>query len=96
MSANPADQGSVEMRSDELGLIRELALFADMDSDNFSELMQLAYFQRFPPQVQLITEGDPADFLYVVIGGSDHILGTSLHPDQRRSQPAETQATDLE
>jgi len=57
------------MRSDELGLIRELALFADMDSDNFAELMQLAYFQRFPPQVQLITEGDPADFLYVVTEG---------------------------
>ncbi len=57
------------MRSDELGLIRELALFADMNCDNFAELMQLAYFQRFPPQVQLITEGDPADFLYVVTEG---------------------------
>jgi len=57
------------MRNDELGLIRDLGLFADMDADNFAELMQLAYFQRFPPQVQLITEGDPADFLYVVTEG---------------------------
>ncbi|HUS97709.1 MAG TPA: cyclic nucleotide-binding domain-containing protein [Hyphomicrobiaceae bacterium] len=57
------------MRSDELAIIRDLALFADMGGENFSELMQLAYFQRFPPQVQLITEGDPADFLYVVTEG---------------------------
>jgi len=57
------------MRSNELDQIRQLALFADMDASNFSELMQLAYFQRFPPQVQLITEGDPADFLYVVTEG---------------------------
>ena len=57
------------MRSEELDVIRELGLFADMDADNFAALMQLAYFQRFPPHVQLITEGDPADFLYVVTEG---------------------------
>jgi CRP/FNR family transcriptional activator FtrB len=57
------------MRTVELGLIRELQLFADMGAENFAELMQLAYFQHFPPQVQLITEGDPADFLYVVTEG---------------------------
>jgi len=62
-------KGLVDMRNDELGLIRDLALFADMDGENFAELMQLAYFQRFPPQVQLITEGDPADFLFVVTEG---------------------------
>jgi CRP/FNR family transcriptional activator FtrB len=40
-----------------------------MGAENFADLMQLAYFQHFPPQVQLITEGDPADFLYVVTEG---------------------------
>jgi len=57
------------MRSDELNQIRNLSLFGDMDESNFYELMRLAYFQRFPPQVQLITEGDRADFLYVVTEG---------------------------
>ena len=69
MLFNPTDWGCIEMREDERELIRDLALFADMDADNFAELMQLAYFQRFPPQVQLIAEGDPADFLYVVTDG---------------------------
>jgi CRP/FNR family transcriptional activator FtrB len=65
------------MRNEEFGLIRELTLFADMDADNFTELMQLAYFQRFPPQVQLITEGDPADFLYIVTEGCVELFAGS-------------------
>ena len=36
---------------------------------HFLELTQAAYLQHFPPHVQLITEGDPADFLYVVVEG---------------------------
>ncbi|MGI9522961.1 MAG: cyclic nucleotide-binding domain-containing protein [Hyphomicrobiaceae bacterium] len=63
------------MRPDELSLIRELSLFADMGEDNFADLMQLAYFQHFPPQVQLITEGDPSDFLYVVTEGCVELFG---------------------
>lgn len=57
------------MRAEDESVIRALDLFADMDPANFTELMQAAYFQRFPPHVQLITEGDPADFLYVVVDG---------------------------
>lgn len=57
------------MRSNDIPLVRELDLFADMAEANFDELMQAAFLQRFPPQVQLITEGDPADFLYIVVEG---------------------------
>jgi CRP/FNR family transcriptional activator FtrB len=57
------------MRPDELPAIRELPLFADLADENFAPLMQAAYLQTFPTQVQLITEGDPADFLHVVIEG---------------------------
>ncbi len=53
----------------DLEAIRGLPLFAGMDAANFAELMQAAYLQRFPPHVQLIAEGDPADFLYVVVEG---------------------------
>jgi CRP/FNR family transcriptional regulator, transcriptional activator FtrB len=57
------------MRNDELALIRILPLFADMEDPRFEALMHAAYFQRFPGSVELITEGDPADFLHVVVEG---------------------------
>jgi CRP/FNR family transcriptional activator FtrB len=57
------------MRSEELSLIRELALFAKMDDASFSDLMRAAYFQRFPPAIQLIAEGQQPDFLHVVVEG---------------------------
>ena len=57
------------MRSEELPVIRQLPLFADMADANFTELMQAAYLQVFPPQVRLIAEGDAADFLHVVVDG---------------------------
>ena len=57
------------MRPDDQDDIRRLALFSDMAAENFEELMQAAFLQRFPAQVRLIEEGDPADFLHVVVEG---------------------------
>lgn len=50
--------------------VRSLALFADMSEANFAALLRGAYIQTFPPQVELIREGDPSDFLHVVVSGS--------------------------
>jgi CRP/FNR family transcriptional activator FtrB len=58
-------------------LVRELDLFAEMEEANFDELMQAAFLQRFPPQVQLITEGDPADFLYIMVEGSVELFAAN-------------------
>ncbi|MGV8987169.1 MAG: helix-turn-helix domain-containing protein [Cypionkella sp.] len=58
------------MRSAETPLIRSLPLFQDMAEENFDILMRGAYLQNFPPQIELITEGDPSDFLHVVVDGS--------------------------
>lgn len=58
------------MRTGDLAAVRQLDLFSGMDETNFEELMQAAYLQRFPPQVQLITEGDSADFLHVMVEGT--------------------------
>lgn len=65
------------MRADDLPVVRQLDLFAAMDEANFEELMQAAYLQRFPPQVQLIAEGDPADFLHVVVEGGVELFATA-------------------
>jgi CRP/FNR family transcriptional activator FtrB len=45
-----------------------------MDTANLAKLTQAAYLQRFPPHVQLIAEGDPADFLYIVVEGCVEIF----------------------
>jgi CRP/FNR family transcriptional activator FtrB len=57
------------MRSDDLPDLRDIALFRDIAPASFDALARGAYVQTFPPQVQLIAEGDPADFLHVLISG---------------------------
>ena len=58
------------MRPDDLPAIRNLDLFRSMANDQFEALAQAAYLQSFPPRVDLITEGDPSDFLHIVLEGS--------------------------
>jgi CRP/FNR family transcriptional activator FtrB len=50
--------------------IRTLDLFAGMADENFAALMRGAYVQNFPAQIELITEGEPSDFLHVLVSGS--------------------------
>ncbi len=50
--------------------IRALNLFAEMAEANFLALLRGAYVQNFPPQIELIGEGEPSDFLHVVLSGS--------------------------
>lgn len=57
------------MRAADLPEVRGLRLFESMKDESFAELMQAAYLQNFPAHVQLIAEGDRADFLFVVIEG---------------------------
>ena len=57
------------MRSNDIADARRLKLFAGMVDTNFESLMQAAYLQSFPPSVELFREGDPADFLFVVVEG---------------------------
>ena len=66
------------VRIEDLELVRRLPLFASMEQANFDRLMQAAYLQQFPPQLQLIAEGDEADFLHVLIEGRVELYaGTS-------------------
>lgn len=58
------------MRPQDLLEIRHLPLFRDMMQANFQALMQGAYAQSFPAGLELMRQGDPADFMHVVIEGS--------------------------
>lgn len=50
--------------------LRSLALFSDMAQAHFETLLRGACVQNFPPRIDLITEGNPADFLHVVLSGA--------------------------
>lgn len=50
--------------------VRALGLFSGMADAHFQSLMRGAYVQNFPPQIELITEGEPSDFLHVILSGS--------------------------
>ena len=50
--------------------IRGLALFSEMPDEQFHLLMRGAYVQNFPPQIELITEGDRSDFLHILVSGA--------------------------
>lgn len=65
------------MRSEELPRIRQLPLFHSMEEEHFQALTNAAYLQHFPPQVELIHEGDPADFLYIVVEGAVELFAKS-------------------
>ena len=65
------------MRPSDLPQVRSLELFESMSDSNFELLMQAAYLQTFPAQLELIAEGDPADFLYVVIEGCVELFARS-------------------
>ncbi len=58
------------MRDSDIPAIRSLELFREMSDDSFAELVRGAYVQNFPPNMELIVEGDPCDFLHIVIDGS--------------------------
>lgn len=50
--------------------VRLLHLFSEMGEDNYRTLMRGSYLQNFPPQIDLIHEGESSDFLHVVLSGS--------------------------
>ena len=58
------------MKESDFTEIRSLPLFRDMEDKNFDLLTRGAYVQNFPPLIELITEGEPSDFLHVVIDGT--------------------------
>lgn len=65
------------MRTSDLPEMRSLPLFKRMSETSFETLMEAAYLRTFPSQLNLIDEGDPADFLHVVIEGCVELYARS-------------------
>jgi CRP/FNR family transcriptional regulator, transcriptional activator FtrB len=58
------------MRPEDLPEVRHLALFREMEKANFDELLGRSYMQSFPAGLEMIRQGDPADFLHVMLEGT--------------------------
>lgn len=57
------------MRHHELDQLKVLPLFCEMQGDSLESLLDAALLQQFPVGVTLIHEGEPADFLHVLVEG---------------------------
>ena len=57
------------MRSDDANEMKRLALFNRVASVQVDAMLHGAFLQRFPAHVELVREGEPADFLHVIIEG---------------------------
>lgn len=62
------------MRPDEVDSVRQLRIFASVDQKHVDAMLRPAFLQKFPPHVELVTEGDPADFLHVVVDGQVEVF----------------------
>lgn len=64
------------MRSTDASKVRSLPIFASVSDDVFNRVTCTAYLQRFPSNTTLLLEGDPVDFLYVLLDGQVELQGT--------------------
>ncbi len=64
------------MRPTDIPKVRALPMFANVSGDTFSRVTGSAYLQRFPANTTLLLEGDPVDFLYVLLEGQVELQGT--------------------
>ena len=64
------------MRAEDIDEMRRLPLFADVDPAHVGVILNASFLQRFPAAVDLVREGDPADFLHVVVDGQVEVYST--------------------
>lgn len=64
------------MRPDDLTEIRDLPLFRGMRRDAYDRLMQASYVQTFPEALVMFRQGEPADFLHVLLDGQVELFSS--------------------
>jgi CRP/FNR family transcriptional activator FtrB len=62
------------MRTEDVEEMRKLPLFSGVEPTFVDSMLKHAYLQRFPPHVELAREGEPADFLHVVVEGQVEVF----------------------
>jgi CRP/FNR family transcriptional activator FtrB len=64
------------MRPAEIEEMRQLRIFQGVSDEHVIDMLRPAFLQRFPAGVELVREGDPADFLHVVVEGKVEVFST--------------------
>ena len=64
------------MRGNDTERVKALPLFSDVADETFRVATAGAHLQRFPAGTLLLLEGDPVDFLYVLLEGQVELHGT--------------------
>lgn len=64
------------MRPTDIPRVRSLPIFAHVGDETFNRVIAGAYLQRFAANTTLMLEGDPVDFLYVLLDGQVELQGT--------------------
>ncbi len=62
------------MRPEEIDEMSRLSLFDGVNGEHTEALLRDSFLQRFPAYVELAREGDPADFLHVVVDGQVEVF----------------------
>lgn len=62
------------MRAEDMDETRRLPLFAGVSAAHVEAMLKVSFLQRFPAYVELVREGDPADFLHVVVDGQVEVF----------------------
>ena len=64
------------MRTEEIEQMRDLRIFQGVEPTRVDAMLKTSFLQRFPAGVELVREGDPADFLHVVVEGKVEVFST--------------------
>ncbi len=62
------------MRADDIEEMKRLPLFSGVNQTLVESMLKVAYLQRFPAHVELVREGEPADFLHVIVDGQVEVF----------------------
>lgn len=75
----PQERGAFRecfVRTGDIERVQGLPLFTDVAPETFRIATAGAHLQRFPAGTMLLLEGDPVDFLYVLLDGQVELHGT--------------------
>ncbi|MBS0244391.1 MAG: cyclic nucleotide-binding domain-containing protein [Proteobacteria bacterium] len=64
------------MRAEDIETVRDQRIFAGVANGEVESLLEASFLQRFPPHVELVREGETADFLHVVIDGQVEVFAS--------------------
>jgi CRP/FNR family transcriptional activator FtrB len=62
------------MRETEQEQMRRLGFFDGVDPQRVAAMLKGSFLQRFPAGVELVREGDPPDFLHIIVEGSVEVF----------------------